>query len=107
VSSPFVPKHGPRPRGPQVCAYAPDGDTAGDCGKPATWHVMWDDTLDNSMTCGEHMALILRRWVFLDRHPVHADCNMPGALWLFKGNRCEMPGSDDGTVEHAAASRTA
>jgi hypothetical protein len=52
---------------------------------------MWDGALDNSFTCDEHMALIQRRWLYDDRHPVVADCGMPGALWMYKLNRCEFP----------------
>jgi hypothetical protein len=52
---------------------------------------MWDGQLDNSLTCDEHMALIQQRWMYVDRHPVTADCTMPGALWVFVNDRCEFP----------------
>jgi len=88
---PWVPKHGPRPAGQQLCAYSPTGRHQDYCHQPATWHVMWDGDLDNSLTCDQHMDLIQRRWMYDDRHPVVADCGMPGALWLYKLKRCEFP----------------
>lgn len=87
---PFVPKGEPRYGADQTCAYKPS-EAIEDCGKPATWHVMWDAELDNSLTCDEHMALIQQRWMYADRHPVTADCTMPGALWVFLNDRCEFP----------------
>lgn len=75
----FAPKGKPRPLGGQTCGYKPA--TAVDyCGKPGTWHVMWDGALDNSITCDEHMPLIQQQWMYDDRHPIAADCAMPGAL---------------------------
>lgn len=84
---PFVPKGKPRP-GDQTCGYTEAGEY---CGQPATWHVLWDGDLDNSVTCDEHMMLIQRRWVYDDRHPVTADCTMPGALWMFRLKCCQFP----------------
>jgi hypothetical protein len=106
VNSPFVPKGIPRPLGPQTCGYMPTGSPEHYCGKPATWHVMWDSGLDNSLTCDEHMALTEQRWVFDDRHPVVADCTMPGALWLYAGKRCEVPASDGKQITAAAMAVT-
>lgn len=104
-TDPFVPKHGPRPGGQQLCRYSPTGRVDDDCGEPATWHVMWDGDCDNSVACDTHMQLVLRCWVFDDRHPVGADCTMPGALWLFKGRRCEVP-SESTDVSASAAITT-
>lgn len=89
--APWVPKHGQRPVGQQLCAYSPTGREEDYCNKPGTWHVMWDGDLDNSFTCDEHMELIKRRWMYDDRHPVVADCGMPGALWKYNDKRCEFP----------------
>lgn len=89
--SPWVPTHGPRPAGQQQCAYSPTGREADYCPKSATWHVMWDGNHNNSLTCDEHMDLIQARWLYDDRHPVVADCNMPGALWMYKLKRCDFP----------------
>lgn len=96
---PFVPKHGPRPLDGQTCGYSPN--RVDYCRAPATWHVMWDGDLDVSFTCDEHMDLILARWVFDDRHPVVADCGMPGALWSYKHRHCYVP--DTGDLAAAAA----
>ncbi|WP_405676756.1 hypothetical protein OG292_19175 [Streptomyces sp. NBC_01511] len=91
ADSPFAPKGEPRFDSGQSCGYKPSGAPE-DCGKPATWHVMWDrDPHDNSLTCDEHMTLIQQRWVYDDRHPVVADCTMPGALWSYPEKRCEFP----------------
>ncbi|MEU0098207.1 hypothetical protein [Streptomyces sp. NPDC006267] len=101
ASSPFVPKGEPRPLSGQTCGYKPRTDPA-DCGAPGTWHVMWDrSSCANSVTCGEHMSLIQRRWVYDDRHPISPDCTMPGALWQHDDQRCAVPGEDD--HHHAVA----
>lgn len=91
MSAPGYPSTPPRPGGEHLCSYTPTGREADYCNKPATWHVMWDGELDNSFTCNTHMELIQSRWVYDDRHPVAADCGMPGALWMYKLNRCEFP----------------
>lgn len=90
ADSPFVPKGKTRTPGTHTCGYKPS-EAPEYCGQPGTWHVMWDGQLDNSVTCDEHMALIQRCWVYDDRHPVVADCTMPGALWLYRRNRCQVP----------------
>ncbi|WP_158070490.1 hypothetical protein [Streptomyces luteocolor] len=87
---PFVPKGELRFDASQTCGYQPS-KASEECGRPATWHVMWDEVLDNSLTCDEHMTLIQQRWVYVDRHPVTADCTMPGAEWVFLNDRCEFP----------------
>ncbi|SDL27995.1 hypothetical protein [Streptomyces indicus] len=90
AQTPFVPKGERRFDSTQTCGYQPS--TAGEaCGKPGAWHVMWDAELDNSITCNEHMELIQRRWMYIDRHPITSDCTMPGALWIFLNDRCEYP----------------
>ena len=89
--SPWVPKHAPRPGGQHLCSYTPTGRETDYCNQAATWHVMWDGQLDNSFTCNTHMELIQSRWVYDDRHPVVADCGMPGSLWMYKLNCCQFP----------------
>jgi hypothetical protein len=86
-------KHKPRPIGYVQCSYTPTGDPEADCGAAVTWHVLWDRaSMQASLTCDEHMELIRARWMYEHRHPVGTDCNMPGALWHFPLNRCEVPG---------------
>lgn len=80
-----------RPPGDHTCGSTPAGDTADHCGQPAAWHILWTVQADHSLTCTEHMADALKQWVFLDRHPISPDCTMPGALWSWDGNRCEIP----------------
>jgi hypothetical protein len=91
---PFVPKGQERPPGTQTCGYKPKAAPAY-CDKPGTWHVMWDgERFDNSVTCDEHMQLIQHKWMYDDRHPIGGDCTMPGALWLYREQRCEFPTSE-------------
>ncbi|MFJ4637591.1 hypothetical protein ACIP69_18445 [Streptomyces hygroscopicus] len=90
MMDPFAPKREPRTPGDQTCGYKP-AEATEHCGAPATWHVMWDGALDNSVTCDTHMELINTRWVYDDRHPITADCTMPGALWKYNDKRCEFP----------------
>ncbi|MFM9473962.1 hypothetical protein [Streptomyces scabiei] len=90
---PFVPKREERRPGDHTCGYQ-SRDMKACCGRPATWHVLWDAALDNSVACDEHMELTQSRWVYVDRHPVVADCTMPGALWNYPDQRCEFPLAD-------------
>ncbi|MCZ7414295.1 hypothetical protein [Streptomyces sp. WMMC897] len=89
MTDPFVPKGPPRAPGDRTCGHKAKGD-ADYCGQPGTWHVMWD-AVDNSVSCDKHMTLIRQRWVYDDRHPIGADCTMPGALWLYHEHRCGFP----------------
>lgn len=97
MTDPFVPKGEPRPGPEQTCGYKTQG-MASECGLPATWHVMWDRAFDNSLACDEHMALVQSRWVYDDRHPVVADCTMPGALWDYREKRCVFPTEESVTA---------
>ncbi len=105
---PFVPKGEEGTPGVQTCGYKPSGAPE-ECGKPGTWHVMWDGdpTFDNSVTCDEHMQLIQQRWMYDDRHPLVPDCTMPGALWDYKAKRCEFPTDESDAAVSEAAEVTA
>jgi hypothetical protein len=95
---PFVPKGQPRTPGTRTCGYKPP-EAPDYCGAPGTWHVMWDgERFDNSVTCDQHMELIRKRWMYDDRHPIGADCTMPGALWLYREQRCEFPTEESGVA---------
>jgi hypothetical protein len=85
-------RHSGRAVGSRLCAYTPSGDPADDCGRLATWHVLWDASFKSSLACDEHMGLVTMRWVYDDRHVAGSDCNMPGALWRFDLKKCEVPG---------------
>lgn len=93
------PTHGPRAWGAQHCMYTPDGGD--DCGKPGTWHVMWDGRREVSHACDDHMELILARWAFLDRHRTVPECGMPGSVWRYFNDRCLI--GEPGTAEEVAA----
>ena len=104
---PFVPKGQQRTPGEHTCGYKPT-KAAEHCGKPGTWHVMWDgDPFDNRVTCDEHMQLIQARWMYDDRHPIGADCTRPGALWDYKAERCEFPADGTDTAASTAVEVTA
>jgi hypothetical protein len=66
------------------------------CGKPAVWHVRWrkeaNGTNATGMQCQEHMDLIQRNWVYMDRHRIMANCPMPGMWWWV--THCDMPPSE-------------
>lgn len=51
---------------------------------PATWHVAWHlkQPADFSLVCDEHMAVVERDMVYVDRHPAAVACDMPGTGWL-------------------------
>lgn len=102
IDDPFVPKGQPRTPGTHTCGYKPK-DAPDYCGQPGAWHAMWDGDLDNSVTCEQHMELIKRRWMFDDRHPLGADCTMPGALWLYREQRCGFDGEQPAVEATAVA----
>lgn len=58
------------------------------CGKPATWHIMWDSDLENSTACDEHMAEVRNQWCFFAAHPHEWPCTMPGRMYDHEHNRC-------------------
>lgn len=65
--------------------------TAGErgyCGRPATWHVIWDQACSNGLLCDEHAEEARQRWVFFAIHPYDPTCSFPGALYVYRDNRC-------------------
>lgn len=84
----------------QRCSYSPGDTDANDCGQPATWHIAWDTDLENGLACDQHMAYA-QQFAYLDRHPVSADCAMPGTAWHFELKRCIGPGQDVAAEAHA------
>jgi hypothetical protein len=75
-----------RPAGDLTCGRGTPEDH---CGAPATWHILWTADLSHGVVCDEHMAEARRRWVYVARHRIVADCTMPDAL--FFDDRCEVP----------------
>jgi hypothetical protein len=74
-------------------------------GIPATWHIAWwlKPKADFSLVCDEHMATAQRDLVFFDRHPVTAECDMPGTGWLTSSpSRCVPATTEDVGVERSA-----
>lgn len=47
------------------------------CGKPATWHLIWDDDTENSLSCDECRAWAHKRWIVHDEHPLCETCTVP------------------------------
>lgn len=80
--------------GRKLCSYSPGDTAATDCDAPATWHIAWNADLDAGFACCEHITLVQRRFVYLDRHPMGSDCGMPNALWFFEEKRCGYPEAD-------------
>ncbi|MFE0651371.1 hypothetical protein ACFVZH_22560 [Streptomyces sp. NPDC059534] len=93
MSSPF-PTLTPVPRlGTVRCAYVPSPNAPA-CGAPAGWHVAWHFTpgaADFSLVCEPHMADVQQDFVYVDRHPAAAACDLPGTGWLVGvPSRCVM-----------------
>lgn len=55
--------------------------------------------MDVSLACAMHMP-VAQSFVYLDRHEVGPDCDMPGAAWDFDGKRCIVVGTEQ-TSAHA------
>jgi hypothetical protein len=98
-----LPPLGPEQPGDlHICQRAVDGwDTL--CGKPATWHVIWDASCENSIACDGHASEGLEPWHALQVHPLGADCGMPGSEWIPDERRCVFPADD---AEVAMVKRT-
>lgn len=71
----------PRPFGGSTCGRS-EGPTHDECGKPATWHVLWTADGHASGTCDEHYDEVRRRWAFRDAHLFGGVCNMPNTVWI-------------------------
>lgn len=78
--------------GQHRCGFSPRDTEADTCNAPATWHICWDANYETGLACDEHM-IYAQRYAYLDRHPVGADCSMPGSLWDFGGHRCLVEGT--------------
>lgn len=89
----------------QQCTFSPDNTPATDCGQPATWHILWNLDIDNSLACDQHMAFADWQHAYIDRHPVGPDCCMPDTVWLDIAKRCAYP--DHPAPSIARESRTA
>lgn len=61
------------------------------CGDPAVRHVIWDAEMENGFVCEEHQAELGAVWSYCWRHPVGADCGMPGSLFIIAENVCRCP----------------
>ncbi|MDV5145900.1 hypothetical protein R1T08_17210 [Streptomyces sp. SBC-4] len=90
-------------RGTLRCAYVPSPGAA-ECGGPATSHIAWHLTpgsADFSLVCTQHLTVVQQEYVYVDRHPAEAACDMPGTGWLVAGpSRCVLaPTADTATRE--------
>lgn len=86
-----------RPPGLQSCSFSPTNEATNCCGRQSAWHILWH-TVVASPVCDRHMAVVLGRWVFEDRHPIGRDCAMPGSEWIVDGGRCEIPGNGESAI---------
>lgn len=87
----------------QPCGFSPGDTEETTCTNRATWHICWDGSLENGLACDKHMAYA-QQYAYLDRHPVVADCSMPGSMWDFDEKRCCFPGGDTPALASVAAS---
>jgi len=62
-----------------------------DCGKSAVRHVIWDETMENSFVCEEHLREVGTVWRFLAMHEVGPDCALPGSEFWIEENVCRCP----------------
>ena len=68
----------------------------GNCGKPATWHVIWTADMENGLCCDEHMAEVRREWAFYAAHPYEMVCSIRGCRFIEEENRCVVDDDDLG-----------
>jgi hypothetical protein len=61
------------------------------CGRHAAWHVIWDQTTENSVACDTHATEAMHPWHAEQVHQLTADCTMPGSVWLPEERRCVFP----------------
>lgn len=90
-----------------VCSATNDGDpnVATLCGKPATWHIRWEQaTTENGLACEEHLNFALS----FNPHQVHSvensACGMPGSWWVEqKPSHCTILALDEDPVRTGRA----
>lgn len=89
IQPPHGPGFRPEPAPPGFCHRWMDDHP---CGKPATWHIIWDSYLSNGLCCDEHMEEARIHWVFWAHHPYEAACSdFPHAHFSEGHNRCVIP----------------
>lgn len=76
----------------------------GHCGDRATHHIIWDEDVNNSLSCAPHTEDSARRWDFVQIHPTDdSACGIPGSLWLRGEHRCVMDCLEEEPVLRSAA----
>lgn len=81
-----------------VCNATPDGnpDTDALCGKPATWHIRWEEaTTENGFACNAHLDFALSFKPFQVHTTDNSACGMPGAWWVPDPSHCTMLALDE------------
>lgn len=91
-----------------ACTYAGSKDINAICGRPATWHLLWDADMENGLACDEHKAVALANWPVYDLHEARDVCNVPDSRWLFTWGddlpgRCVWHIDDDALAAEANA----
>ncbi|MFJ8006135.1 hypothetical protein [Streptomyces fagopyri] len=80
------------------CGYSPTSGAPA-CETRATWHLAWTRTPEeviHSLICDLHMGWVQDDLTYADRHPLSADCGMPGTGWHDgTPSHCGPPPSDD------------
>lgn len=89
------------------CGYNASVVEGNECGKPATWHIIWTLDAENGAACDEHYENAKANYVFVCAHQRGADCMMPNSVVLFDENRCVVEGEPiDGPVLLASVARS-
>lgn len=86
-----------------TCGFNPSMIEGEECGKPATWHIIWTLDGENGSACDEHHASSTAAYVCVCSHRRGPDCMMPGSFILWPPeNRCVVDGDPiDGPVLEA------
>ena len=87
-----------------ACSFvAPGQPDSMNCGKPSTWHVMWDSAGENGSACDEHAALVRRSYIFFGMHAfVQGTCGEPGSFYDHDQDECYWPADTPPPVLKAA-----
>ena len=81
-----------------VCCHTGPNHAGPLCGQPATVHVLTvaADEAVTLPTCDAHAAIARRAGSYQDEHEHQGVCGLPGTVWVFYRDRCDI---DDSGVE--------
>ena len=79
-----------------TCGFNPSMVEGDECGKPATWHIIWTLDAENGAACDEHFEDARATWVYVCAHRRGPDCMMPNSIVVWDENRCVVEGDPNG-----------